>query len=149
VDSCQGWIHVRDGFMSGMDSCQGWIHVSDGFMPERSCSCIPFSIPRRRRRPGAGDRVQAIGCRRPGAGDRLIGCHWRIHWIHVWHSLRALNGSDLHARRSRTAQKKRITSHQYIRVTSSIYRWPPRHRPELCVLADSQTVPRTRHGSSG
>ena len=71
MDSCQGWIHVRDGFMSGMDSCQGWIHVSDGFMPERSCSCIPFSIPRRRRRPGAGDRVQAIGCRRSGAGDRV------------------------------------------------------------------------------
>ena len=55
MDSCQGWIHVRDGFMSVMDSCQK----------------DPAVVYHSQFPEGAGDRVQATGCRRSGAGDRV------------------------------------------------------------------------------
>ena len=59
MDSCQGWIHVRDGFMSGMDSCQGWIDA-------RKILQL-YTILN-------SQKAQAIGCRRPGAGEF---CSWK------------------------------------------------------------------------
>ena len=59
------WIHVSDGFISEMDSCQGWIHVRDGFMSGMdSCQKDPAVVYHSQFPEGAGDRVQATGCRR-------------------------------------------------------------------------------------
>ena len=61
--------------MSGMDSCQGWIHVRDGFMSVMdSCQKDPAVVYHSQFPEGAGDRVQATGCRRPGAGEF---CSWK------------------------------------------------------------------------